>query len=176
MGFGPELIGLPTFLDPRPMPVGPGLAWIPATPFVYNSLSVFGAPIPRKTEPLPCLSPALLVYGFYRLITLEYFWSEYCPPRPLFAPAPAPGMNSPLACKFFFIAKFFFIGLLLEAVEMIVSPEATLLALFCSSTRCRFGDGMYALALFAKVEGSKLPFLSYFGGWLLPVWYDLTLE
>lgn len=39
----------------------------------------------------------------------------------------------PFIYKFFFICRPFFMGLLLLAVDIIVSPEATLFALFCSS-------------------------------------------
>jgi len=59
-----------------------------------------------------------------------------------------------------------FIGLLLEAVEIIVSPDATLLARFYSSICCplpRLGDGKYDLYPVYKVLGRILPFLSLYG-------------
>jgi len=63
-----------------------------------------------------------------------------------------------------------FIGLLLEAVEIIVSPDATLLARFYSSICCplpRLGDGKYDLYPVAtpccRVLGRILPFLSLYG-------------
>ena len=61
---------------------------------------------------------------------------------------------------------FLFIGLLLDAVEIIVSPEATLFALFCSSARPLLGDGMRDLLFcWLMIElGSWWPFLSR-------VWY-----
>ena len=57
------------------------------------------------------------------------------------------------------IFPLFFIGELLDAVELIVSPEATLLALFCSSFSILVapflcGEGKYDRLLLAMDEGS----------------------
>ena len=50
-------------------------------------------------------------------------------------------------------------GLELEAVEMIVSPEATLAARFCSSGWFLFGD-VKCERIFCIALGSTFPFLS----------------
>lgn len=84
-----------------------------------------------------------------------------------------PDIISPTYYKLFFKWRWFrFNGLLLDAVEIIVSPDATLLALLFSSPWCRLGDGWKDLKWFETTLGTLFPLRSFY---TLLFRYALTL-